>query len=129
MGRSLSFEGTSCIAFVGRTSSSREAKLQACQPRLDACPALLTGPHVHRQRQEIIDFGDGAGVEREVDRLDVVVAGVAGFDAPPRGGFAPAQRRPGWIPPPAPRASKPASPPLPPPPRAHRPPPPPLPRH
>ena len=42
---------------------------------------MFSGPEVENDRGQFIDFGDGAAVLGEVDRLEVDAAGVTRFDA------------------------------------------------
>src|SRR5262249_23671236 len=56
-------------------------QLHTRQRRLESLVPLLARPQVHRQRAQVVDLGDGASVDGEVDRLDVALAAVARLDA------------------------------------------------
>src|SRR2546425_2217222 len=67
------------------------------QPRLDARVAFVDGPQIHRKREEVIDLRNGPGILRQIDRLHVAAAGVAGFDANVRVHVAAKLRQLVWI--------------------------------
>src|SRR6267378_5969359 len=53
----------------------------SCQTRLDALVALIDGPQIERQRDQVVHLGDRPRIEGQVDRLQVALAGVARLDA------------------------------------------------
>src|SRR5438876_413766 len=67
------------------------------QPRLDAREAFPRRPQVHGQGDEVVDLGNGAAVHRQVDRLDVMPARVAGLDPHRWMGVAREGRQPGRV--------------------------------
>ena len=68
--RGLGYPGSLiCRAALGRASDS-------CQVRLELPIAALPGPHVERQRGELVCLGDGPGLLSEVDDVNVDLATV-----------------------------------------------------
>src|SRR5207302_9970345 len=63
------------------TISTRAGTSESCEPRLDALVSLLLRPQVEGYGEQVVDFGDGPRVDREIDRLDVPLARLARLDA------------------------------------------------
>jgi hypothetical protein len=59
-------------------ASARRAGSDPGERRLEPLVAVFGRPQVERQRGQVVDFGDRAAVERQVDRLDVVGAVATG---------------------------------------------------
>src|SRR5262249_57192957 len=91
------------------------------EPGFQPREPLAARPEVHRHRKQVVHLRYDATVHREVERLDVAPARLAGFDAHRGVGLGPERWQPGRAFLPAARATNPAEAPLPAPARAAEP--------